>query len=188
MGRADVLFRFLQLMGKNRPKDVDEYLKQLDPADDRPLVDQLIALIIAGDAHAYDKYNQARREIIQTSENEEQRPIQGSLPELLDKWMKFEHKLRAVALLKQVSYKGVLSAPFLRKLEIFSDADLKIVESVRRLRHKILHGGTAPQSQVAKAEKEITQLLNRLEGQYPLGRRRKRGSSKVRVASVLSDS
>ena len=184
MGRADVLFRFLQLMGKNRPKDVDEYLKRLDPEDDRPLVDQLVALIIAGDAQGYDKYKQARREIIQTSQHVE-RPIKDSFQQLLDKWIKFEHKLRAIAVLKQVSHKGVLSPAFLRKLEIFSHADLKSVESIRRLRNQIVHGTDAPQSEVAKAEKQITQLLDRLEGQYPLGKPQTPRSSKVRVRSRI---
>lgn len=181
MGRADVLFKFLQLMGKNRPKDLDEYLKQLDPQDQRPIVEQLIDLIIAGDEQGYDTYDQARKEVSLGSHD----AGTGAKPKLqgfLEKWIEFEAKLRSIAHLTKANYTGPLSPSLLRELKVFSNVDdLHIVDTLRRLRNQIVHGTDALESDIVDAEKEISRLLNSLEGQYSIAPRRMPRSSSVRL-------
>jgi len=188
MGRADVLFRFLQLAGKNRPKDINEYLHELDPEDERPIVDQLVDLIIAGDEQGYDKYDQARKEVSLESLDEETRTKQ-SRPQFLNKWIEFERKLRSIAQSKLGNYTGPLSPSLLQKLEVFSDIhDLQIVETLLRVRNQIVHGADAPEADIVEAEKEIERLLNSLEGQYSIAPRHRPRNSSVVLKQGFKDS
>lgn len=181
MGRADVLFKFLQLVGKNRASDLDDYLKQVDPQDQRPIAEQLVDLIIAGDQEGYEKYNQARKEINPESEHIERGAAKEILPTFLDKWMEMERKVRAIADSKLGGSPRPLSRSLLRKLEIFSDADLKIIDSIQGLRNQIVHGTGARQSDIIEAEKHILRLLSSLEGQYSIAPRATPRRSSVRL-------
>jgi hypothetical protein len=110
----------------------------------------------------------------------------GAKPTLqgfLEKWIEFEAKLRSIfAQLKRRNYTGPLSPSLLRELKVFSNVDdLHIVETLRRLRNQIVHGTDAPESDIVDAEKEISRLLNSLEGQYSIAPRRMPRSSSVRL-------
>lgn len=174
MGRADVLFRFLQLIGKDRPNDVDVYLKQLNIRDEnRPIVDQLVDAIIAGDQELYEKYEQARREVGSrnpygsTEDQAEQHTYEWALGFFLSKWIAFETAIRSMAERVLDNYKAPLPQ-LLYKLELFSGKDMQVVDYIRRLRNDLVHGFRVPDDQyILEAGKLLDELLAKLRDRLP---------------------
>ena len=173
MGRADVLFRFLHLIGKDRPADIDFYLKDLDVKnEDRPIADQLVDLIIAGDENLYEKYEQARKDVGSRNPyaSEDDRSDESYLHTIgffLSKWIAFELAVRSIAKEKL----GVDRAPFfsiLQQLQLISPNDLQSVEYVRQLRNDLVHGIRTPQKEyVVEAGYLIERMLNNVKDAIP---------------------
>lgn len=173
MGRADVLFRFLHLIGKDRPADIDFYLKDLDVKnEDRPIADQLVDLIIAGDENLYEKYEQARKDVGSRNPyaSEDERSTESYIHTIgffLSKWIAFELAVRSIAKEKL----GVDHRPFfsiLTQLHLISPNDIQSVEYVRKLRNDLVHGIRTPQKEyVVEAGHLIERILGDIKDAIP---------------------
>lgn len=174
MGRADVLFRFLQLTGMDRPKDINTYLSQLDVKNEnRPIADQLIDLIIAGDQQLYEKYEQARREVGSRNPYEaedqqaEQQAYERAIGYFLLKWIAFEIAIRGLAKATLGNDKAPLNI-LVRSLSVFSGNDLQSIEYVRQLRNDLVHGVRTPKEEyIIEAGQLIERLLADIKDQLP---------------------
>lgn len=174
MGRADVLFRFLQLIGKDRPNDLNVHLEKLNVRDpNRPIVDQLVDVIIAGDKELYERYEQARREVGSRNpygsaeDQSEQHAYELTLGFFLSKWITFETAIRAMTEKILGDYKTPLPQLF-SKLQLFPDEDIRVVDYIRKLRNELVHGRKAPEAQyIVEAGKLLDDLVAKLRERLP---------------------
>jgi hypothetical protein len=200
MGRVDVLFRFLQLIGEDRPSDINKYLEpQGVLEEERPIVDQIVDRIIAGNEERYNKYEQAKQEVSSRNPYEEQevreKVAESSLAFFLTRWINFEKALRIIA-----TERGNEKEPFfslLHKLQqpvivseqpndkrprgLFSPPEIETITKLSRLRNDIVHGVTAiNDADLIEAGNETEVLLRRLLGRHPVNLRAKSSQSTVR--------
>ncbi len=67
LGRADILFRFLQFIGRAAPQNVEPYLAQIDlESVDTPVIPKIINCMLEGNPEHYRAYDRARIVIAQT--------------------------------------------------------------------------------------------------------------------------
>ena len=172
MGRADVLLKFLQLISKDKPKDLDPYLENLDTdSEERPLVDQIVDMIIAGDKDLYAKYEQARLEVGSrnpySSIEEVTKTIdyQKILGYFLTQWTTLENYLRG--LFRDLEPTRAITTryltdDFLRQLNLPEDAVMRIY-SIRQLRNQVVHGIEMPDPQELKHAGEFLEnFINKI--------------------------
>ena len=173
MGRADVLLRFLQLISKDKPKELDPYLENLDvDTEVRPLVDQIVDRIIAGDDELYEKYARARREV--GSRNpyasaEEAARVQGheeALGSFLSRWITFESTVRRKAGDEgsaEIQRRRLPTTRLLDQLSIPPGLREEIAY-IRRIRNQAVHGvETPPPEQLEAAGRFLEQITAQLE-------------------------
>ncbi len=165
MGRADVLFRFLQLADLNHPGKLAEYLLDLDPSDEqRTIAGQLVDRLLATRPEFYDMYSQAKYEI-------DARRLSSSSKEALgyfmSRWIALETvvSLIAHALPHKSQQRAIVpnTTTFMNLGLLVENADaIHEIERIRRLRNEIVHGVRIPDNdalhQMGKYLEEI--LLN----------------------------
>jgi len=193
MGRADILLRFLQLIGKDRPQDIEPYLKELDDdTEHRPLADQVVDLIIAGDRNLYGKYEQARKDVGPRnpySSPESQAVAKGqahALGNFLSKWIALETELR-----KEEESVGERSRPFsnsvwywMRHRNIFTGNTLKQIEYIRQLRNQAVHGIDPPsEATLNDAGNLLEQILSELRSPERAKKTQRQGKSSGKQTS-----
>src|SRR5436190_11496811 len=100
MGRTDILFRFLQLIHRETPWAIDEYLVDLDfNCGHRPVAEQIADRILVGNEEYYDLYRRAQREVGAEdpySPDEQSEQLGGEelvLVRFLEKWASLERGL-----------------------------------------------------------------------------------------------
>lgn len=173
MGRADVLLRFLQLISKDSPKELDHYLEDLDTDTElRPLVDQIVDKIISGEEELYKKYEQARREASSrnpyASAEEAARTLgyEEALGHFLSRWINLESTLRRKAEemgSTDVPRTRVSTLGLLEQLQIPKELREEIYY-IRRLRNQAVHGiETPPPEQLETAGRFLEQIVTQLQ-------------------------
>jgi ppGpp synthetase/RelA/SpoT-type nucleotidyltranferase len=178
MGRADILLRFLQLSGMDTPESIEGYLYQIEPgADTRPLVDQLIDLIISGNSKLYLLYQTAKQEVGARSLYGFQREIKVSDDEekalgfFISRWIELEQLLRKVAHIRDPKSRKklwVLSPTNCAGLRVFSDRDQADFGRLQQLRNQLVHGIERPDAgPLVEAGKRIEKLMLDLPDALP---------------------
>jgi len=145
MGRADVLFYFLQLIEKDKPEDIDKFLENVNiESDGRPIADQLVDLIIAGDKSLYDSYAAARKMAgpVSPYSTKSKKGSDGEYKEALgyfmSQWIAFEQKTREFASnnIKPSNHVMSYSAIF----EYIPESINIDIKYIRKLRNEVVHG------------------------------------------------
>jgi hypothetical protein len=154
MGRADVLLRFLQLIGKASPAAIDAYLEELDTdTEQRPLSEQLVDRIIAGDGALYEKYAQARKEVGSrnpySSTDERVSPeYEKALGFFLARWIELEDRLRqSMPVISPIKSSHSASNPMrlISSSPVVPETLRKELDIIRRLRNDVVHGMRSPE-------------------------------------------
>ena len=168
MGRADVLLRFLQLIGKDRPRDLDPYLEGLDDdPEQRPLVDQIVDRILAGNDDLYEKYAQARKEVgtqnPYSSRDEKKTPAyEAQLGNFVSRWTELETFLRDKTSVHEINrpLSSKLWASWINKNNVLSEDLRWEVNSIRHFRNEVIHGMKKPsREQLAAAADLLERIL-----------------------------
>lgn len=155
MGRADVLYKFLQYVELNSPQKLSQFTVDLDPdTENRPIVDQLVDRILLGNEKNYEFYSRAKNEIGTRSpysiKNEKILSLINNrlaLGVFLSKWIIFESTLRRISnnqrnnMITALEPRNqVFNFRQIVSLEIFDQASLFEINSIRRLRNEVVHG------------------------------------------------
>jgi ppGpp synthetase/RelA/SpoT-type nucleotidyltranferase len=163
MGRADILYRFLQYVELDDPKKLVVYISELDPdTERRPVVDQLVDRILLGNKENYKFYNKAKMEIgsrnpySTKSDKISFLDSKAALGFFMSRWITFESTIREIA---SISLREITSIPSINKIErrslvfnfrllesieIFDQTTLYEIHSLRRLRNDVVHGIEIP--------------------------------------------
>ncbi|MBF8982730.1 RelA/SpoT domain-containing protein [Lutibacter sp. B2] len=154
MGRADILFRFLQFAKLDKPEAISEYINDLDlDTEKRPIVDQLVDRIVTGDAQLYDLYIVAREEVgvrNPYSSKSDKRTLlteQNALGYFISKWIILESVIRDVMNKKypNMGSSNILYTPkMLGSLEVFDSSIIDEINYIRKLRNQVVHGIEIP--------------------------------------------
>lgn len=173
IGRADVLLRFLQLTGQDRPQDIDEYLADLDAdTERRPIVDQIVDRIIAGDRQRYELYAQARREVgprnpYASAEDSDLARSRGqALGAFMMQWIVLENVLRRIVGQTQDSERQLVfpTSKLLQKVHWLSDEERREINYLRQLRNQVVHGIDAPnEAQLLDAARSVERVSLELQ-------------------------
>jgi hypothetical protein len=170
MGRADILFRFLELVSKNRPSDLDAYLDKLDPDDEsRPIVDQIVDRIIAGDQSLYEKYAQARNEAGPRNpyaSPDDEPGLRLAFAKFIGSWINLERALRERARDQNRLVHppmAVFTPRLLEELGLSKEERYELTR-LRNLRNMAIHGvGVLDENELKQANGAILQILDRIK-------------------------
>jgi ppGpp synthetase/RelA/SpoT-type nucleotidyltranferase len=167
IGRADVLFLFLQSKGLNYPEKLREYTEKLNITDENQTIlisDQLLDIILGTDEDLYKMYEKALFEVNARSANSS---AEAALGYFLTRWIDLERALRTFMDKQGIkSYPPGLSnqaiqkalSPFPNNYEIFEE-----FARLRRLRNEVVHGAEIPDIETLnKAAQSLTDLQNKL--------------------------
>jgi ppGpp synthetase/RelA/SpoT-type nucleotidyltranferase len=175
MGRADVLFRFLQLLDITTVGALQSFTGELDP--DEPIVQQLVDRIVAGNREGYQLYVQAKREVgarnpyrspseVQRTESEEE-----ALGLFLTRWIDLEKALRRIYHEMQPDSRhrwGLPPMSLLKQIDFLDKNTIYAIDAIRRLRNQVVHGVESPEtSYLVEASKEIQGILRELSSHIP---------------------
>lgn len=169
MGRVDVLLRFIQLISKDRPKELDQYLDDLDKdTEQRPVVDQIVDRIVKTNRKSYEKYAQARQEVGERnpyqsfSRLDTDKAYQIALGQFLTKWRQLEGFLLRTHRAKLPTTR-LLHLTWTSLMKSISPTRTQELIQLRHLRNEVVHG-TRPvdQEELASAIEKIGQLLSDL--------------------------
>lgn len=165
MGRADVLFRFLQLTNLNRSEELEKFITDLDPHDEqRTVSSQIIDRIIDDSPNQekmYRKYERAKSDIDAPIANQ-------AAMKFLSLWIDLETITRLIAremepLPENMRRANVLqpSATVFQALGLFEQNKevLGTIEQLRRIRNQLAHGIESPSADFLS---EIIKLLENL--------------------------
>jgi ppGpp synthetase/RelA/SpoT-type nucleotidyltranferase len=171
IGRADVLFRFLQLTGLNYPERLREYTAKLNNTDENQTIlisDQLLDIILGIDEELYKMYEKALFEVNARSATSSS---EAALGYFLTRWINLEKALRTILENQNIiSYKSaspglsnheiqIALTPYPNRYEIFEE-----FTRLRRLRNVVVHGAEIPDIETLnKAAQSITDLLKKLQ-------------------------
>lgn len=169
MGRLDVLLRFLQLISKDRPKEIDQYLEDLDKdTEQRPVVDQLVDRIVRTNRQSYEKYAQARREVGERNPYQSfprldtDKSDQIALGQFLTKWRQLEAFMLRTHRSKSPTTK-FLHVAWPALMKSISLTHKQELIQLRHLRNEVVHGTrSVDQEELASATEKISQLLSDL--------------------------
>ena len=149
MGRADILYRFLQLSDLDKPEFLEKFILQLDSnTERRPIVDQLVDNILAGNKDLYQLYNKARTQSGNKNPySTKQEAVsflteENSLGYFISRWIIFENVIREILRKTETNYveNRIISAKNLVQLGIINENIYVQIESIRRLRNQVIHG------------------------------------------------
>jgi len=169
LGRADILLKFLQLIGKDKPSDLDHYLEDLDPELDRPMVDQIVDKFIEGNEELNEIYQKSRREVGSRNPYSEAGDIkdiqdyQEALGNFITEWTKFEKTMRKL-FQNETAYRKFYSiGQMLTKLTLPEDFERQILK-LSSIRNKIVHGIEMPDtSYLEEISESVKKLQNELK-------------------------
>jgi len=170
MGRVDVLLRFLQKVGKDRPGDLDGYLKDCDQdTEKRPAVDQIVDRILSDNKALYRKYGEARIE--RGDRSPSRYPMSSAaatgeekiLGRFLSKWIQLEMMLRREVRRKLGTQKVLYpnASVFVKSLIPHRQTEY---DFIRRLRNDVVHGSRIlSPAELADSEEKLNRLIEELK-------------------------
>lgn len=157
MGRADVLYAFLKLIGRGAPWHVETYLPYLDFKDTaRSVVEQLVDQILVEDDSLYESYNKARISVSKKDpygshdETVSYFSEERALGYFMHRWIAVEVVARkAVGDAMARQEKNMVLPPQAMGEQFFDRETVAKLRDIRRLRNQIIHGMQFP------SEKEL---------------------------------
>jgi hypothetical protein len=165
MGRADILLRFLQLAGMDRPNDLDRYTENLDASPEAPpLVVQVTDRILADKPELVRKYTQAWEELHQSNPYaqpaSEERNAEAALAftSFITEWVGLE---RVMSELFGKARLGDLGAPspalsrtaisWMVQDKAISPDQRVAINRLRNIRNELVHGRKQPDEKALTA-------------------------------------
>ena len=181
MGRADILWRFLQLARMDRPRTLDPYTEDLDlSADAQPLSVQVADRILTENPSLVSLYQQASEELAQnnpyaTSPHQESNvELALAFNSFMNQWIGFERLLIQIQNELGDDWKGktrsvnILAFDFLLNREILSNGQFMMLKRLRNIRNEIVHGRRAPETEtLSVAAQELISIRRAIETQFP---------------------
>lgn len=152
MGRVDVLLGLLRHLKLDKPQDLVPYLKELDADfERRPIADQLVERIIAGDEDRHKTYEMIRsslagNEPVAHSAVDEAVTREDALRFFIARWSALENMLRALTEKKEGKHRAwgfVASLSSFRGYVAISDEQTFILLNARIFRNEVIHGTRA---------------------------------------------
>jgi ppGpp synthetase/RelA/SpoT-type nucleotidyltranferase len=174
IGRADILFRFLQIIGLDTVKDLEPYLRKCNPrAQNKPIAEQIVDVILAQNEEFYAAYNRARQEISRTDpfgsphEAVSYFSDKRGLGLFMRQWIAVETILSDIV--GSVLFSSGDFAASLQQIRNGLDGDtLAELEHVHRLRDQILYGDHWPsEEELTRAGRFLQKLLQKLAKHSP---------------------
>jgi ppGpp synthetase/RelA/SpoT-type nucleotidyltranferase len=167
IGRADVLFRFLQLTGLNYPEKLRAYTAKLSNNDENGTIlisDQLLDIILGTDEDLYKIYEKALFEVNARSANSS---TEAALGHFITQWINLERALRTIMEKQGIKlYPSGLSNQAVQKALSYFPNNYEIFGEFARLRHmrnNVVHGAEIPDIETLnKAAQALSDLLNML--------------------------
>ncbi len=160
VGRTDLLLRFLRLAKLDTPQAIAPYGERFHAdTEKRPLVDQLIDIVMAGNESLYQVYRKAQEDIAESQRMEaavRPEPSAGydqALGFFMSRWIAFEYLLTKLAERgqsktdKHLRFYNIFQMDLARQLPEVSKAELN---SLRRLRNEVVHGIEQPSAQALR--------------------------------------
>ena len=173
MGRADILFRFLELAGLNHPAVLDRYTEELDTSPDAPpVVVQVADRILAENDDMIPAYQQAWDELHESNPyaetDAERRNVAESIAfaRFMKSWIKLE-RLLEVAFRETRNDSGgrvpATSRSFVKLLIEEGLIESQMASSLDRLRvirNELVHGRTFPEVGILSQAADELEALN----------------------------
>jgi ppGpp synthetase/RelA/SpoT-type nucleotidyltranferase len=167
IGRADVLFRFLQLTELNYPEKLRGYTAALNDTDENQTIlisDQLIDRILYENEDFHKDYEKA---LLEVNERSESNSAEAALGYFLSQWIILEKALQSIV--NEQDFKsytpGLPNRAVQKALSRFPNSYELSEEFIRlrRLRNEVVHGAEIPDiNTLNKAAQSISDLLNKL--------------------------
>jgi len=193
VGRTDVLLRFLRLAKLDTPQAIAQYGERFHAdTEKRPLVDQLIDIVMAGNEALYQVYRKAHEEIAESRHLESvvrPKPSAGydqALGFFMSRWIAFEYLLTQLAERRPSKTEKHLRVYNIFQMDLaglvpeVSKAELY---SLRRLRNEVVHGIEQPSAQALRqAGDRIEQIIADVMKEIPHTERK---SIKAKVDALL---
>lgn len=174
MGRTDILFPFLKMVGMATPVELSQFTKDLSPyLEDRPVAEQLIDRILESNPNFYEAYNQAREVTenrtpfkvsthAQTPRIDEE--YHHAMGYFLSRWIVFEQIIKGLA--KLIHPNEPLKWRLLGETIPYLGFDLSRldqIEEIRSIRNKLVHGHKFHDSEtLIRYAKVLDQLLSNM--------------------------
>ena len=175
MGRADVLFRFLQLAGLDRPSRLQRYVEGISTESDEPIAEQLVNAILSEnpDSDLYAIYSQAQNEVGQANPYSSSEEMKASatntgFEKFLSQWIALESGLADLVRITRSRQGRNLQRPVtpadIHLLDLFNEEEFRAYQRTRALRNDWVHGKRTPTSnEIRDALTEVQGLTSRLE-------------------------
>lgn len=174
IGRADILFRFLQITGLDTVRNLEPYLSLCNPKmRTKPITEQIIDNILAQNEEFYEDYNQARQEVSRTDpfgaphETVSYFSNKRGLGFFMRQWIAVETLLGEVV--GRVLFSADDYVTSLQEIRNGVDGDiLSELENIHKLRDQILYGDSWPdEEELTRAGKFLQKLMQKLAQQSP---------------------
>lgn len=174
IGRADILFRFLQIIGLDTVRSLEPYLCKCNPRlRNKPIVEQIVDIILAQNEEFYEAYNRARQEVSRVDpfgaphEAVSYFSDKQGLGFFMRQWIAVETLLSE--LVGNVLFSSENFSSSLQNIRNGLDAEsLAELEHVHRLRNRILYGDSWPsEEELTRAGKFLQKLLKKLAQHVP---------------------
>ncbi len=173
LGRVDLLFELLKVLGLATPACVASYVDALSTdTETRPIAEQIIDRLLAEDDSRYPIYEQVRAANQVPSPGGSIEEQQG-VPDLheamgffLARWIELERLLRTQAGESGPGRPILPTGLALQRLGMMNDPEaLAEFERIRRLRNNLVHGIEVPHpADLREAGASLQRLYNRLRG------------------------
>jgi ppGpp synthetase/RelA/SpoT-type nucleotidyltranferase len=171
LGRVDVLFELLKVLGLATPDRVGPYIDALSTdTETRPVSEQIIDRLLAEDSSRYAVYESVRapRQAPQPGAPVQEQPAVPDLHEamgfFLAQWIEVERLFRARVPESEKGRPFVPTGPALRRLGLMENQeDVAEFERIRRLRNHLVHGIEVPHpADLREAGASLQRLSQRL--------------------------
>jgi ppGpp synthetase/RelA/SpoT-type nucleotidyltranferase len=174
IGRADILFRFLQILGLDTVKSLEPFLGKCNPRmQSKPITEQIVDIILAQNEEFYQAYNRARQEVSRIDpfgaphEAVSYFSDKRGLGFFMRQWIAMETILSEIVgnvLLSSDNFSTSLQ----KARNGLDDESLAELEHVHRLRDQILYGDSWPsEEELTRAGKFLQKLLQNLSHHSP---------------------
>lgn len=177
MGRADILFRFLELQELNTGESLRDVIQILNPKI--PIVEQVVDYFIVGSEEQYNIYMKSKREVgIRTPYDY---PEETIIPQsdsraqrlFFSRWIAFEMILQKHHTNKHILLSNEVFLSLIEKLSL-SASELIEIEKIRDLRNELVHGvGISLRKDLLHGGEYLDKVINGIKSQIPKEIKRK---------------
>ena len=138
MGRADVLYRFLQVADLNKPECIEKYLGKVDPdSNNIPTVNQIVDAILADNPQLYEIYDKAKLDLksYQTFSKISSISHEQTMVSFIKTWADLEKTVRKISGKPYCPKYNLSISKMLNKIDIDKNVIFEL-DTIRKLRNK----------------------------------------------------